>query len=27
LAGFDCARETTTLKGFDAPVDFRRIRL
>jgi class 3 adenylate cyclase len=27
LAGFDCARETTTLKGFDTPVDFRRIRL
>ena len=27
LAGLDCRRETTALKGFDAPVDFRRIRL
>jgi len=27
LAGLDCSAETTTLKGFDAPVAFRRIRL
>lgn len=27
LDGLDCAREATTLKGFDTPVDFRRIRL
>lgn len=27
LEGLDCARETTPLKGFDAPVAFRRIRL
>jgi class 3 adenylate cyclase len=27
LAGLDCAREATTLKGFDSPVAFRRIRL
>ena len=27
LQGLDCARETTALKGFDAPVAFRRIRL
>src|SRR3546814_6933750 len=26
LQGLDCARETTTLKGFDAPVAFHRIR-
>ena len=27
LQGLDCTAERTTLKGFDAPVDFRRIRL
>jgi len=27
LEGLDCSKETTTLKGFDRPVDFRRIRL
>jgi class 3 adenylate cyclase len=27
LEGLDCTSEATTLKGFDAPVDFRRIRL
>jgi class 3 adenylate cyclase len=27
LRGLDCVTETTTLKGFDAPVAFRRIRL
>ena len=27
LQGLDCMSETTTLKGFDTPVDFRRIRL
>ena len=27
LAGLDCGRETTTLKGFETPVAFHRIRL
>ncbi|MGF1631707.1 MAG: adenylate/guanylate cyclase domain-containing protein [Kiloniellaceae bacterium] len=27
LEGFDCIPETTALKGFDTPVDYRRIRL
>jgi class 3 adenylate cyclase len=27
LEGLDCSQETANLKGFDRPVDFRRIRL
>ncbi len=27
LPGLDCSAETTTLKGFDAPVAFRRVRV